>query len=241
MPESGYIELEHVWKCHNGLTVLRDFSLQLEQGRIHCLFGPSGCGKTTLLHLLAGLKPPDQGKVTGMAEEAAIVFQETRLLPWLTVEENLVFVLESRISRQEARAIARRELAMAGLADFASAYPKQLSGGMQQRAALARALASGADTLLLDEPFKGLNYSLKQACINRVLDYQDNQGQRTQGASTTILVTHDADEALLMADAILMLQGPPLKLQARLDIPVPRRKRAASSNLLLEYRKLLTT
>lgn len=229
------LSLQSVYKSFGSAAVMKDFSLVLNPGSIHCLFGPSGCGKTTLMRMLAGLITPDRGSMTGVeGGETAFVFQEDRLLPWLTARENVSLVLESRRSRRQAAAAAAACLAQVGLGAFLDAYPEELSGGMKQRAAIARALAYGGGTLLLDEPFKGLDHSLRLELMELVLD------RFTAGeARTVVMVTHDPDEALYMADTVYMLKGPPLQLERTLAIPLTRQERRAGPEKLLTYRNAL--
>lgn len=226
--------LNGVSRRFGGFTVLDRFSLTLEKGRIHCFFGPSGCGKTTLLHVLAGLQKPDGGAIAGMQGlPCSFVFQEDRLLPWLTVRENVTFVLEGRMERREADAAALRVLERVGLLSFRDSYPDALSGGMKQRVSWARAMAYGGELLMMDEPFKGLDRALKLGLMEDLLRFAERD------RVTVLLVTHDREEALLLADTIYMLQGPPLSVSSRLDIPVPKDRRRWDPAALEEYAEQL--
>lgn len=220
--------------CRFGaLSVLEEFSLTFARGRIHCLFGPSGSGKTTLLQVLAGLLKPGAGKVEGMeGVSCSYVFQEDRLLPWLTVRENVRFVLEGRMTSAEAEEKTARVLEQVGLLPFRDAYPEALSGGMKQRVSFARAMAYGGGLLLLDEPFKGLDRDLKLELLDTLL--VDGRNENV----TVILVTHDREEALLLADTVYLLQGPPLAVRKRFDIPVPHAERRLSVHRLSEYEQM---
>lgn len=176
------LELKDVSLSFGALEVLRGASLALEQGERIAITGPSGCGKTSLLHVIAGLLHPDSGLVRNRAARTACVFQEPRLLPWLSAEENVSIVMPHGTQGQDALMLLKK----LGLADSAEKHPCELSGGMQQRAALARALAYAPDLLLLDEPFRALDAASKALAIDAVNERAD---------CAVILVTHSPEEA----------------------------------------------
>lgn len=176
------LELKDVSLSFGALEVLRGASLTLEQGERIAITGPSGCGKTSLLHVIAGLLHPDSGLVRNRAARTACVFQESRLLPWLSAEENVSIVMPHGTHGQDALMLLKK----LGLADSAEKHPCELSGGMQQRAALARALAYAPDLLLLDEPFRALDAASKALAIDAVNERAD---------CAVILVTHSPEEA----------------------------------------------
>lgn len=176
------LELKDVSLSFGALEVLRGASLALEQGERIAITGPSGCGKTSLLHVIAGLLHPDSGLVRNRAARTACVFQEPRLLPWLSAEENVSIVMPHGTHGQDALMLLKK----LGLADSAEKHPCELSGGMQQRAALARALAYAPDLLLLDEPFRALDAASKALAIDAVNERAD---------CAVILVTHSPEEA----------------------------------------------
>lgn len=176
------LELKDVSLSFDALEVLRGASLALEQGERIAITGPSGCGKTSLLHVIAGLLHPDSGLVRNRAARTACVFQEPRLLPWLSAEENVSIVMPHGTQGQDALMLLKK----LGLADSAEKHPCELSGGMQQRAALARALAYAPDLLLLDEPFRALDAASKALAIDAVNERAD---------CAVILVTHSPEEA----------------------------------------------
>lgn len=176
------LELKDVSLSFGALEVLRGASLMLGQDERIAITGPSGCGKTSLLHVIAGLLHPDSGLVRNSAARTACVFQEPRLLPWLSAEENVSIVIPHGTQGQDALMLLK-EL---GLADSAEKHPCELSGGMQQRAALARALAYAPDLLLLDEPFRALDAASKALAIDAVNERAD---------CAVILVTHSPEEA----------------------------------------------
>ena len=176
------LELKNVSLSYGGLRVLRDVSLRLDSGERIAVMGPSGCGKTSLLRVIAGLQSPDFGTVECMARRLSFVFQEPRLLPWLTAEENVRLVLPDAHRSEDAAAL----LSCFGLSDAADKLPAELSGGMQQLVSLTRALVCTPDLLLLDEPFKALDAAAKQNAITAVSGGTD---------AAIILVTHDAREA----------------------------------------------
>ncbi|ALL79824.1 ABC transporter (plasmid) [Pseudonocardia sp. EC080610-09] len=187
-------------------TVLRDIDLDISAGEVVALLGASGSGKSTLLRLVSGLDLPTSGKilvdgepVSGVQDRAAVVFQEPRLLPWRTLAENVAFGLPDRTPRADRTTAVERALASVGLADFAGYRPRAVSGGMAQRAALARALVRAPGVLLLDEPFAALDALTRLQMQDLVEDLQ-----RVSGA-TILLVTHDVDEALYLADRIVVI------------------------------------
>lgn len=176
------LELKDVSLSFGALEVLRGASLMLGQDERIAITGPSGCGKTSLLHVIAGLLHPDSGLVRNRAARTACVFQEPRLLPWLSAEENVSIVMPHGTQEQDALMLLKK----LGLADSAEKHPCELSGGMQQRAALARALAYAPDLLLLDEPFRALDAASKALAIDAVNERAD---------CAVILVTHSPEEA----------------------------------------------
>ena len=176
------LELKDVSLSFGALEVLRGASLMLGQGERIAITGPSGCGKTSLLHVIAGLLHPDSGLVRNRAARTGCVFQEPRLLPWLSAEENVSIVMPHGTQGQDALMLLKK----LGLADSAEKHPCELSGGMQQRAALARALAYAPDLLLLDEPFRALDAASKALAIDAVNERAD---------CAVILVTHSPEEA----------------------------------------------
>ena len=189
------------------LNVLRDLQLEVRGGESLAIVGPSGCGKTTLLRVLAGLESPDKGEVLidghpvqGVGTERAIIFQEPRLLPWLTVLGNVAFSLQVRgTPRDSAEARARHYIRLVGLAEFEDAFPRQLSGGMAQRVGIARALTVQPEILLLDEPLGALDAMTK-------LTMQEELARIWREEKVTmILVTHDLEEAIYLADRVLVL------------------------------------
>lgn len=216
------------------LSVIKDVNLDIKSGEIVALLGPSGCGKSTLLRLIAGLEQPTSGEVTiderkivGLDDRCSIVFQEPRLLPWRTIVENVELGLRGRKDNGKALQL----LAEVGLGEFAACLPRQVSGGMAQRAALSRALISEPQVLLLDEPLAALD------ALTR-LQMQDLLSQLVATTGVTIvLVTHDIDEALYLADRIVVLgeRGQGIKRTFELNLPHPRdRKDAAVASVRTE-------
>lgn len=191
------------------LSVLRDLQLEVQGGEFLAIVGPSGCGKTTLLRMLAGLENPDKGEVLidghpvqGVGTERAIIFQEPRLLPWLTVLANVAFGLQVRgTPRDSAEARARHYIRLVGLTDFEDAFLRQLSGGMAQRVGIARALTVQPEILLLDEPLGALD------AMTKLTMQQELARIWREEKVTMILVTHDLEEAIYLADRVLVLPG----------------------------------
>ncbi|MCL1905877.1 MAG: ATP-binding cassette domain-containing protein [Clostridiales bacterium] len=192
------IELKNVCLAWEGLSVMEDFSLKLPDSGLVCLTGPSGCGKTSLLMLLAGLNQPQSGTVLGLEKRrVSMLFQEDRLLPWLTAAENVALVLPSGLAKD-----ALPWLELVELTDEAGQLPQELSGGMRRRVALARALAYRGDMLILDEPTNGLDKDRARRIMGRIGELY--------ARLLTITVSHDR-ELIPFPTAHIELTGPPLK------------------------------
>jgi NitT/TauT family transport system ATP-binding protein len=210
-------------------AVVERCSFAVDAGEVVALVGPSGAGKSTLAYLLAGYHRPTSGRitvdgreVTGPSAERLLLFQETALLPWLTTLDNVLFGPRARRQpRADAERRARELLARTGLEDFADRYPGELSGGMQRRAELARALINEPTVLILDEPFRGLD------ALTRELMQEFCASLLAERRRTTLFITTDIDEAILMADRLLILTRRPATVREELavDLPRPRRRR----------------
>ncbi len=202
MTDTPMLTLFHIYKAYGDVPVIADLSCTLAAGEVVSLVGVSGCGKSTLLRLIAGLEVPDRGGVTRDFARVGIVFQQPRLLPWRTAHENVALALTS----PDADAIAQRALAQVGLHDYGGYLPAQLSGGMQQRAAIARALAVDPDLLLLDEPFASLDLPRRLRLIDLL------RGLLSKRRRAAVYVTHDVREALLLSDRICVLSPRPARV-----------------------------
>jgi len=223
--------LTNVGKSYpNGVRALDGVTLNVAPGEIVAVVGASGCGKSTLLRVVCGLDRPSQGRVAldgadieGPREEIGIVFQEPRLLPWLSVERNVGFGLEDRPVRERADRVSV-QLARVGLADKAGAWPRELSGGQAQRVSLARALIMRPRVLLLDEPFSALDAFTRVDLQDHLLDLW------ADGKPTLIVVTHDVDEAVVLADRIVVMGPRPGRMLAEIaaDLPRPRNRQSAA-------------
>jgi sulfonate transport system ATP-binding protein len=222
------ISVDHVSRAFdiNGrpLAVLHDISLDITAGEFVVIVGASGCGKSTLLRLIAGLDMPNAGavfvggsKVVGPGLDRGIVFQDHRLLPWLTAEENVAAALIARgVPKAERLDVARRYLALVGLTGFETAYPSQLSGGMAQRAAIGRALANDPDVLLLDEPLGALDALTRLKLQNEIVRLS------AKNPKTIVLVTHDIEEAVFFADRIVVMDAKPGRIRRIIPVDLPR-------------------
>ncbi|WP_009630865.1 ABC transporter ATP-binding protein [Synechocystis sp. PCC 7509] len=221
------LQVESVTKQFlNKFVALDNVSLQVNTGEIVSLVGTSGCGKSTLLRMVAGLDKPTSGRViiakktiNSPHPAVGIVFQEPRLMPWLTVRKNIEFGLE-RISPREKAQKATSILERVGLAQFAQALPRQLSGGMAQRVAIARALITNPSVLLLDEPFSALDAFTRLKLQKHLLQIWDYD------RPTMLLVTHDIEEALVLSDRIIVMGGNPGQVLQEyiIDLPRPRQR-----------------
>lgn len=208
------------------LQVLQNINLNVNPGEFVSIIGASGCGKSTLLRLIVGLDDDYSGdilldgqRITATSLERGIVFQDHRLFPWMTVEKNIALALKNQpISKAEKQRLVAEHIALVGLTGFAQAYPHQLSGGMAQRAAIARALITKPKILLLDEPLGALD------ALTRVHLQRELQRIWVQQRSTMIMVTHDVEEALYLGDRVIVLDSYPgrIKHEIQVDLPHPR-------------------
>lgn len=204
--------------------VLADCSFHFEAGKLNVVMGTSGCGKSTLAYILAGYQKPDRGTltmdgapVTAANSDRLLVFQETALWPWMTVEENVLFGPVSRgESRQSARPRAHELLHMFGLGDFKDKYPGQLSGGMMRRAELAQALVNNPKAMILDEPFRGLDVMTRELMQEYYLKlFEDTR-------LSTVFITAELEEALFLADRIYIMSDAPSRIVKIIDVDLPR-------------------
>ena len=208
------------------IEALRAVNLTIRRGEFICLIGASGCGKSTLLRAVGGFETPSEGKVlmngrpvTGPGPDRGMVFQDYGLFPWLTVKRNIGFGPAARgVKRDEVDRIAERFIGMIGLDRFADAYPHQLSGGMKQRVAIARVLANDAAVLLMDEPFGALDAMTREHLQSELLTLWQATGL------TVLFVTHAIEEAILLADRVVVMSPGPGRVTAdvRIDLPRPR-------------------
>ena len=217
------------------LEVLKQIDLEVSQGEFICLLGPSGCGKSTLLNIMAGFLAPTQGKmeiggevVRGPDPRRIFVFQERGVFPWLSVEGNISFGLH-RVSREERERRVRHYIDLVGLNGFEKAFPSELSGGMKQRVEVARALAVNPDMLLLDEPFGALDSITRLTMRRELLRIWEAERK------TILFVTHDIDEAVQLADRVVVLSARPAVVQSIVSVDMPH-PRDPSSPRYLELR-----
>jgi len=227
----GGIELKNVQKSYlvdgRAFPVLQGINLTLPENTITVILGRSGCGKTTLLRLVGGLEEPDEGEIIFHAEhKTAFVFQESRLMPWLNVWENVRFGLEKKA---DDRLFIQNIIDMVGLSGFEKAYPSQLSGGMKQRVAIARAFAYEPSFIMMDEPFAALDYFTRTQMQRELKRLQEERG------ASILFVTHSIDEALLLGDKIVMIEDGQIK--SELAIAADGRERDLLEEQYIERKK----
>lgn len=233
--------VSHAFDLEGGtLPVLKDVDLEVEAGSFVAILGPSGCGKSTLLRLIAGLEQPLVGKIhadgvpiTGPDPSRVVVFQDPTLYPWRTVERNVALGLEAQGLLKTRRHRIGAALRLVGLEEFASAYPHQLSGGMAQRAALARALVNDPRLLILDEPLGKLDHLTRLTMQSEIVSLWRNAG------FTSLMVTHDVEEALLMAERVVVMSPRPATIVEIIDVDLPYPRHRADPKLAeLRHRAL---
>ena len=219
------VHLENISKNFNDIKILQNISLTIKSNEIICILGPSGCGKSTLLNIISGLIKPDIGKINKKFDKMGYVFQEDRLMPWKTVYENINFV-ESKYSTDEIYQL----IDDIGLKDFEHYYPEQLSGGMRQRCSIARAFNYHSELLLMDEPFKSLDYTLVIKMVKQLIKIWKNN------KNSILLITHNIDEALLLGNRIVVLSNKPTKILKNFDINIDQQKRNLNDEILVNTR-----
>ncbi|GEN56958.1 aliphatic sulfonates import ATP-binding protein SsuB [Halolactibacillus alkaliphilus] len=234
------LTLENVSRSFQTVTAIKQINLTIKKGEVICLLGKSGCGKSTLLRTLSGLDQEYSGKIyfegtplTGVREEIGFIFQEPRLLPWLNVIDNIQFGLKQNDEQTSQR--VHRFIQYVGLKGKEYIYPKALSGGMSQRAAIARALVCDPEVLLLDEPFSALDHFTKLELQDLLLKIQ------AKYKTTMVMVTHDIDEALYLADRIVVLSSQPGTIQQIVEVTQPRPRTRTSDGLKGLKEKILKT
>ncbi|MEN6341268.1 MAG: ABC transporter ATP-binding protein [Methanospirillum sp.] len=240
------LEVDHVSKrfgtdMADGTEALRDISLVVDEGEFICILGPSGCGKTTLLRIIAGLETPSEGEVrvdgvpvTGPTPRLGMIFQDYSLYPWRRVIDNIAFGLElAGVEKAERLATAREYLDLVGLDGFADSFPYELSGGMRQRVAVARALATDPAVVLMDEPFGALDAQTRNAMQRELLEIW------AKTRKTVIFVTHSVDEAVFLADRIVVLSARPGRVREIVDVCKVRPRDRASDECAAIRRHVL--
>ncbi|GBQ25812.1 nitrate/sulfonate/bicarbonate ABC transporter ATP-binding protein [Acetobacter estunensis NRIC 0472] len=219
---SPYLQFQNVTKCFGDVPVVQQpFNLAIPAGQFTVFLGPSGCGKTTLMRMIGGLDTPSSGEILLQGAPVGepdirrgMVFQSYSSFPWLTVRKNIEFGMRFRrdLSVTQKKERAEHFLKLVGLGDFASSYPSRISGGMRQRVAIARTLAANPDVLLMDEPFGALDANLREDLQFELRKIQKNSGK------TTIFVTHDVEEAVFLADRIIVFGPRPARVIADVDV-----------------------
>ncbi len=238
------LKIDNVYKEYqgrNGKTVaLNGVNLDIMENEFICVVGPSGCGKSTLLNIIAGLLEPTSGaayldgkQIEGTGVERGVVFQQYALFPWRTVLKNVMFGLEmKKTPKADAEKIARKYIEAVGLKGFENSYPKELSGGMKQRVAIARAYAANPEVLLLDEPFGALDAQTRVQLQTELLNTWE------QEKKTCFFITHDVDEAIILAQRVIIMSARPgrIKRIVNIDIPYPRTQETKSDARFLELK-----
>ena len=220
------MRIENLSKAYGKNVVLENFSLNLEENTITCITGESGCGKTTLLNLIAGIVKPDAGSVQLGPRAVSYLFQEPRLLPWRTVLENVAIPLKGDEEK------AKSFLELVGLKNALNKYPSELSGGMSQRVAMARAFSFPSDVILMDEPFQNLDIKLRSSLLEAFLKLWEQEPESKR--KTVLWVTHDITEACLAADLVLCVASSPMQVVNSYEIKIARSERTAQSMAQLQ-------
>ena len=233
--------VKKIYQTRKGeMTALNGVNLDIKENEFICVVGPSGCGKSTLLNIIAGLDTPTSGavyidgkKIEGTGTERGVVFQQYALFPWLTVLKNVMFGLKLQgKSDAEAKEIATKYIKMVQLEDFVNHYPKELSGGMKQRVAIARAYAVKPEVLLMDEPFGALDAQTRTQLQTELLKTWESERK------TCFFITHDVDEAIILAQRVIVMSARPGRIKdiVDIDIPYPRDQETKMSPRFMELK-----
>ncbi len=236
----GNIQIHNVNKSFDEVRVLNDFNLDIEPGSFVSLIGPSGCGKSTLLRIIGGLEKQYEGtvfldgeRVTRAGSDRGFAFQGSNLFPWLTVNGNVAFGLKARKIYKDKKQDVADIIKLVGLNGFEDSYPHQISGGMQQRASLARALVGHPKVLLLDEPLGALDAFTRMNLQDEILRIKNENNM------TMLMVTHDVDEAIYMSDRVVVMSARPSRVEAVIDIDLPRPRVRVQDTFSLYRNKIL--
>ncbi|HDM89314.1 MAG TPA: ABC transporter ATP-binding protein [Candidatus Bathyarchaeota archaeon] len=240
-----FLEVQNVTKIFRSsekksIVAIKDLSLQVSKGELLCILGPIGCGKSTLLNMIAGFEKPTSGRILlegreieGPGPDRVMVFQEETLFPWMTILNNIMFGLRLKgLSDEESRREAQRHLSLVGLEKFSDFRPHELSGGMKRKAELARALAIDPKILLMDEPLSSIDAISRAGLLREILRVWERSGK------TIIYVTHNIDEALYLADRIIVLTARPARVKRKIQVDEPR-PRDLLSNAMIDLKRNL--
>ena len=235
------VNLRKVFQGSSGEVVaLNGVNLQLMENTFTSIVGPSGCGKSTMLNILAGLATPTSGeayvdgkKISGPSPDRGVVFQQYALFPWLTVEQNIQIGLKNKkMPKDEIQRITDHYIKGVGLEAFKYSYPKELSGGMKQRVAVARAYAMNPQILLMDEPFGALDAQTRSQLQSELLEIWEKENK------TCIFITHDVEEAVLLSQRVVIMSSRPgrIKKIVQIDMPYPRTQKTKMEPKFMEYK-----
>lgn len=243
MVKNKNLEIDHVKKVFKikdaELEVLTNINIDIKEGEFISIVGASGCGKSTLARMIAGLEKPTAGeiriggnRIEKPSVNVGMIFQESRLFPWLTVEKNIDFGIHKKMSQEEREKLIAKHIELVGLKSFEKALPKQLSGGMQQRVSIARALINNPAVLLLDEPFGALDALTRINMQNEVLKIWKKE------KTTMVLITHDIDEAIFLSDRIIILSNKPGVISKVINVEMSK-PRDRSSYEFMQIRRTI--